>query len=152
MDFSENQHGPHGLIAGSTGSGKSELLASILMQLVLKNDPSLFQFILIDFKGGALGTIFKHFPHFKGMVTNLDKKDIQRFLITMELIIQERQKKLFQFQNTYPNLSNHIDTYNQYEKESISHLFIVVDELAQLKSQFPEVIQKLKEIGIIFSV
>ena len=148
IDLSEKGHGPHGLIAGSTGSGKSELMASLLMQLVLKNGPNRVQMLLIDFKGGALGNIFKHFDHFKGMVTNLEKKDIKRFLICMDQIIDTRQLQLAAFQKEYPTLPNHVDTYNLY-KDPISHLFIVVDELAQLKSHYPEVLTKLKEIARI---
>ncbi|MCF0106983.1 MAG: FHA domain-containing protein [Holdemanella sp.] len=148
MDFSEKGHGPHGLVAGSTGSGKSELLSSILMQLVLQNTDENVQLIVIDFKGGALGNIFKSFPHLKGFVTNLEKKDINRFIISMDAILEQRQQKLASFQKRYSHLPSHIDVYNQYEKP-ISHLFLVVDELAQLKNHFPEVIPKLKEIARI---
>ncbi|MBP3853549.1 MAG: FHA domain-containing protein, partial [Erysipelotrichaceae bacterium] len=67
FDLHENKHGPHGLIAGMTGSGKSEWLSAFLMQLVLRNSSRLLQYILIDFKGGAFGSHFYEFPHCAGM-------------------------------------------------------------------------------------
>ena len=54
------------------------MLRNILLQLVVQNSPKLFQYILIDFKGGAFGQYFMHFPHCQGMLTNLEKDQMER--------------------------------------------------------------------------
>ena len=82
LNLDETKDGVHGLIAGTTGSGKSELLYTILIQLAMNNSCSLFQFVLIDFKGGAFSQSFEDFPHCVATITNLDR-DLDRFLVLM---------------------------------------------------------------------
>ncbi len=148
LDLSEYGDGPHGFIAGMTGSGKSELISSLLMQLVLNNDPAHLQYLIIDFKGGAFGQAFYHFSHCAGMLTNLDKDELSRFRKGIHFEVQRRQALLKEFTARYKGVSAHIDAYNERHPTScISHLLIIVDELAQLKAEAPEFMANLKEIA-----
>ncbi|MDK6900640.1 FtsK/SpoIIIE domain-containing protein, partial [Streptococcus agalactiae] len=67
LDISKD--GPHGLIAGTTGSGKSELLQSLVASLAVANTPNALNFVLVDYKGGAAFKDCVHLPHTVGMVT-----------------------------------------------------------------------------------
>ena len=138
----------HGLVAGTTGSGKSEFLTSLLFQLCVRYDASQVQYILVDFKGGAFSASFENFPHCGGMLTNLESGEMDRFQISLQSEIEQRQKKIAQFLKKYPSKTAHIDTYNAYEP-CMSHVFIVIDEFAQLKTQCPDFLQYLKEIARI---
>lgn len=149
IDFKEGEDGPHGLVAGSTGYGKSEWLSNILLQLVYQNKPSYFQYILIDFKGGAFGSTFTAFPHFAGMVTNLDE-DIQRFVTYISKFIQNRQTILKDFQEKHPSNIAHVDAYNELNFQNpLSHVFIIVDEFAQMKTQAMELFNYIKQLARI---
>ncbi len=148
FDLSEYGDGPHGFIAGMTGSGKSELISSLLMQLVLNNDPNHLQYLIVDFKGGAFGQTFYNFSHCGGMLTNLDRDEVSRFQQGIHFEVQRRQKLLKEFTSEQNGALAHIDAYNNANpSKCISHLFIIVDELAQLKAEAPEFMANLKEIA-----
>ena len=149
MDFSDGQQGPHGIVAGMTGSGKSEWLSSVLMQLILRNDPDYLEYILIDFKGGAFGQSFYTYPHCVGMVTNLDNRAIDRWMLSMNAEILKRQKKMNAFIKKHPNQIAHIDVFNQHSTKPLSHLFVIFDEYAEFKSQYPDYAYRVKEMARI---
>lgn len=138
----------HGLVAGTTGSGKSEFLISLLFQLCVRFSSKNMQYILVDFKGGAFSSAFEQFNHCAGVITNLDNQEMERFQISLQSEMEQRQKKLAQFLKRHPNETAHIDTYNQYE-DTMSHVFIIVDEFAQLKTMYPDMLQYLIEIARI---
>lgn len=143
MDMEEG----HMLIAGTTGSGKSEWISSLLLYGSTKFSPQDFQYILIDFKGGAFGNAFYDFPHCAGMITNLMKEEMMRFLQSIQAELDQRQKILAAFQKQ----SSQPCTIHAYRKAgyAMSHLWIVVDEFAQLKAKYPETMNDLKEIARI---
>ncbi len=154
LDLHEKYHGPHGLIAGMTGSGKSEFIITYILSMALNFHPYEVQFILIDYKGGGLAGAFENnqtglkLPHLVGTITNLDKNEINRSLASIESELKRRQG-LF---NTAREKSGEstIDIY-KYQKmyrdgivdEPISHLFIISDEFAELKNQQPEFMEQL---------
>lgn len=142
LDLDETKDGVHGLVAGTTGSGKSELLALILMQLIHNNSPSLLRFILIDFKGGAFSYSFEGFAHCASVITNLDHS-LERFLICMKHFIHVREKQLKE------GKVSHIDDYNRLYSPKLCHLLIVVDEFAQLKEQARQSLEAIKELARI---
>lgn len=143
MDMEEG----HMLIAGTTGSGKSEWVSSLLLYGSTKFAPQDFQYILIDFKGGAFGNAFYDFPHCAGMITNLMKEEMTRFVDSIQAELDQRQKLLADFQKE----SSQPCTIHAYRKAgyAMSHLWIVVDEFAQLKAKYPETMNDLKEIARI---
>ncbi len=149
LDFKDGKQGPHGIVAGMTGSGKSEWLSSVLMKLLLKNNSEQLQYILIDFKGGAFGQAFYMYPHCAGMVTNLEENAINRWMQSMEFEIKKRQRILRDFLQEKQNAIAHIDFYNKYNENPMSHLFVIFDEYAEFKSQFPDCAIRVKEMARI---
>ena len=75
--------GPHGLIAGTTGSGKSELLQTIVASLAVANRPDAMTFVLVDYKGGTAFKDCVQLPHTVGMVTDLDAHLVERALVSL---------------------------------------------------------------------
>ena len=80
LDLHEKFHGPHGLIAGMTGSGKSEFIMTFILSLAVNYHPHEVAFILIDYKGGGMANTFTKLPHLAGTITNLDGAAVNRSL------------------------------------------------------------------------
>lgn len=154
LDLHEKFHGPHGLIAGMTGSGKSEFIITYILSLAVNYSPDEVQFVLIDYKGGGLAGAFENrssgirLPHLVGTITNLDKAEMNRTLVSIESEAKRRQK-IFNSAKEKLNIGT-IDIY-KYQKlhrdgkleEAISHLFIICDEFAELKAQQPDFMDQL---------
>lgn len=141
-------HGPHGLIAGTTGSGKSEVIQSIVASLAAEFHPHDLAFMLIDYKGGGMSNTFLHLPHVVGTITNLDNNLIERAKISLKAELVRRQKIL----NDAGNLQ-HIDEYYKVLRnrpaKPLPHLVIIIDEFAQLKKDQPEFMDELISIAAI---
>lgn len=142
IDFHEGGQGPHGLIGGTTGSGKSELLETMLLSLAFHYSPKEVNFFIIDYKGGGMSQRWSGLPHLVGQISNLSGKKIQRALISIKSENTRRQR-LFQRAGV-----NHIDDYialcrQNKEWESLSHLFLIVDEFARLKEEAPDFMREL---------
>lgn len=148
LDLHEKFHGPHGLVAGMTGSGKSEFIITYILSLAVSYHPNEVAFILIDYKGGGMAKSFERLPHTAGIITNLDGSAIKRSLISIESELKRRQA-IFAEVSKKINVSN-IDIY-KYQKlyrdgtveEPLQHLFIISDEFAELKTQQPEFMAQL---------
>ncbi len=154
IDLHEKYHGPHGLIAGMTGSGKSEFIITYILSMAINYHPYEVQFILIDYKGGGLAGAFENkltglkLPHLVGTITNLDANEIKRSLASISAELKRRQA-LFNKAREVSGEST-IDIY-KYQKmyrekvitEPVSHLFIICDEFAELKNQEPEFMDEL---------
>ncbi len=154
IDLHEKMHGPHGLVAGMTGSGKSEFIITYILSLAVNYNPLEVQFILIDYKGGGLAGAFenansgKKLPHLIGTITNLDLSEIKRSLSSIESELKRRQR-LFNIARDKSGEST-VDIY-KYQRlyregkvdEPVSHLFIISDEFAELKTQQPEFMDQL---------
>ena len=94
LDLHEKKHGPHGLVAGTTGSGKSEILQSYILSMATLFHPYEVGFIIIDFKGGGMVNQFRKLPHLNGAITNIDGKEIDRSLLSIRADLQKRQELL----------------------------------------------------------
>ncbi|ETI69497.1 type VII secretion protein EssC [Neobacillus vireti] len=148
LDLHEKFHGPHGLIAGMTGSGKSEFIMTLIMSLAVNYHPDEVAFILIDYKGGGMANAFVNLPHLAGTITNLDGAAVKRSLISIQSELKRRQA-IFSETSKRVNESN-IDIY-KYQKlyregrvsEPLQHLLIISDEFAELKTQQPEFMAQL---------
>lgn len=148
VDFHEKYHGPHGLIAGMTGSGKSEFIITFILSMAINYHPNEVSFILIDYKGGGMASTFENLPHLVGTITNLDGGEVKRSLISIQSEINRRQE-IFKDTGARLNMSN-IDIY-EYQRlfreglagEPLQHLFIITDEFAELKMQQPDFMEQL---------
>ena len=148
LDLHEKFHGPHGLVAGMTGSGKSEFIITYILSLAVNYHPEEVAFILIDYKGGGMAKSFEKLPHIAGIITNLDGAAIKRSLVSIESELKRRQA-IFAEASKKIGVSN-IDIY-KYQKlyregtvtEPLQHLFIISDEFAELKTQQPEFMTQL---------
>lgn len=154
IDLHEKYHGPHGLIAGMTGSGKSEFIITYILSMALNYHPYEVQFILIDYKGGGLAGAFENnqiglkLPHLVGTITNLDKNEINRSLASIESELKRRQALFNKAREKSGESTVDIYKYQQMFREGIidepvSHLFIISDEFAELKNQQPEFMEQL---------
>ncbi len=142
LDLHDKAHGPHGLVAGTTGSGKSEILQSYILSVATLFHPHEISFMIIDFKGGGMANQFRNLPHLLGTITNIDGKEINRSLKALKAELQKRQR-LFAKADV-----NHIDKYIAKYKTgnasyALPHLVIIVDEFAELKAEQPEFMKEL---------
>ena len=154
LDLHEKAHGPHGLVAGATGSGKSEFIITYILSMAVNYHPYEVQFVLIDYKGGGLAGAFENkdtglkLPHLAGTITNLDTAEMNRTLVSIKSELQRRQKKFNEARDALNESTVDIYKYQRFfregkVKEPISHLFIISDEFAELKTQQPEFMDEL---------
>lgn len=142
LNLHEKAHGPHGLVAGTTGSGKSEIIQSYILSLAVNFHPYEVAFLLIDYKGGGMAGLFKNLPHLLGTITNLDGSQSMRAMASIKSELARRQK-IFSSVDV-----NHINAYhklfqNKAVQEPLPHLFIISDEFAELKKEQPDFMTEL---------
>lgn len=146
LDVHEKYHGPHGLIAGTTGSGKSELLQTYLLSLAVSFGPEDINFFIIDYKGGGMGNVLSSLPHCAGVISNLSGRQIKRALSSIKSENRRRQR-LFNLCGV-----NHVEDYTSLYREGktdepVPHLLLVVDEFAELKKEEPEFMQEIISVA-----
>lgn len=135
----------HLLVAGMTGSGKSEWLHTFLLSMAIWYDSRVLNFFIIDFKGGGLSQSFATLAHTSATLTNLEPEKIERALKALELECLERQQRFLETGEKNMTLSS----YLALGYPPIPHLFIVVDEFAELKQHNPEAMKHLIQIARI---
>ena len=143
----DTSHGPHGLLAGTTGSGKSELLQSWILSMCVNYHPHDVNFVIIDYKGGGMSDLMEPLPHVVGKITNIDR-NIGRSLVSLKSELKRRQR-LFAEAG-----ANNIDKYHQAWKDGrakvrLPHLIIVTDEFAEMKKEEPEFMTELNSVATI---
>ncbi len=152
LNLHEKIHGPHGLIAGTTGSGKSEFIITYILSMCVNYAPDEVAFVLIDYKGGGLAGTFEneryHLPHLAGTITNLDGGAIQRSLVSIQSENRRRQDMFNKARDITGESTMDIYKYLSYYRQGIlteplPHLMIVADEFAELKQQEPEFMDEL---------
>lgn len=148
LDLHENAHGPHGLVAGTTGSGKSELLQSYILSMATTYHPYEVSFVIIDFKGGGMASQVTGLPHLIGTITNIDGQELNRSLLSIEAELLRRQKIIREYNDSHSDkvkdIYDYIDRYKSGHAEvPLPHLVIIVDEFAELKAEQPEFMKKL---------
>lgn len=148
-ESAEKGMGPHGLVVGATGSGKSELLRTIVTSLAITHSPHLLNFVLVDFKGGASFADLAVLPHVAGMITNLqsDASLVDRMYAAL-LGEQERRQRMLRE-------GGNLDNIKQYQAkrqlvpslEPMPYLLVIVDEFAELLADRPDFLDLFVSIG-----
>lgn len=154
LDLHEKAHGPHGLVAGMTGSGKSEFVITYLLSMAVNYHPDEVAFILIDYKGGGLAGAFEdeqngiRIPHLAGTITNLDGSAVNRALISIQSELRRRQAIFNEAKKATGEGTMDIYKYQKLYRsgivsEPVPHLLVVSDEFAELKAQQPDFMAQL---------
>jgi DNA segregation ATPase FtsK/SpoIIIE, S-DNA-T family len=158
LDLKESAQGgmgPHGLIVGATGSGKSELLRTLLTGLTMTHPADLLSLVLVDFKGGATFAGMTDLPHVAGLITNL-ADDLALVDRVRDALVGEQQRRQRMLRD-----AGNVDSLREYQAkqaagesdvhgrplEPLPYLLVVVDEFGELLSARPEFINLFVQIG-----
>ncbi|MGI8847156.1 MAG: type VII secretion protein EccCb [Candidatus Dormibacteria bacterium] len=141
--------GPHGLVIGATGSGKSELLRTLVTGLAVSHSPELLGFVFVDFKGGAAFADLADLPHVAGMITNL-QNDLSRIDRMHAALVgeQERRQRLLREGGNLDGIKEyHVRRLQRPELSPMPYLLIVVDEFGELLAARPDFLDLFIAIG-----
>ena len=152
LDLHEKTDGPHLLVAGMSGSGKSEWLTSFLLSMAMFYDSDDLEMMVIDFKGGALSSLFEKLNHTSMVLTNLDFYQINRAIAALEDELLRREEMLLKASKDVGVPISDIHQLKHYYSMhqttiNFTHLLVVIDEFAELKLLYPEIMQSLVRIA-----
>lgn len=138
--------GPHALIAGTTGSGKSELLQTMIASLAVANRPDAMNFVLVDYKGGSAFKDCNFLPHTVGMVTDLDNHLVERALTSLSAELKYREH--FLADAGVKDIEDYIALQaKDASRPSLPRLVIVIDEFASMARELPDFVTGLVNIA-----
>ncbi|MFD8147793.1 type VII secretion protein EccCb [Streptomyces sp. NPDC059708] len=154
LDLKESSQlgmGPHGLCVGATGSGKSELLRTLVLALVATHPPEDLAMVLVDYKGGATFAPFERLPHVAGVITNLENQAglVERVHTSLAGEVKRRQQVLKDAGNVADIGHYAVLRAERPELEPLPHLFVVIDEFGELLTAKPDFIDLFLSIGRI---
>ncbi len=146
--------GPHGLCIGATGSGKSELLRTLVLSLVATHSPEALSMVLVDYKGGATFAPFSELPHVAGLITNLssDASLVERMYTSLDGEVLRRQQVLAdagKITDIAEYQMRRAERGDPDDMPPMGHLFVVIDEFGELLTAKPEFVELFLRIGRI---
>lgn len=144
MHLEAKADGVHGLIAGGTGAGKSELLMTLIIGLALNYDPSILNFVLVDYKGGGAFAPFASLPHCVDTITNLNKAAVRRMFTAINAEMDRRMKLCVEA--GVSNIVEYRKEGHHLTRQPFPHLFVIIDEYAEMISENPEFKDELDRI------
>lgn len=140
LDMSDEHDGAHMLVAGTTGSGKSEFLQTFVVALASRYSPDEVSFVFIDFKEGGMSESFKELPHNAGSLTNIDD-EIDYFAGRAITMLNNERKRRAKLLEPYgQKINRYHEAYHESGEHLVAlpHLFIVIDEFAEVIAQCSE--------------
>jgi S-DNA-T family DNA segregation ATPase FtsK/SpoIIIE len=142
FDLDLRRDGPHALVAGTTGSGKSELLQTVVAGLAMEYSPQRLNFLLVDYKGGAAFSACVALPHTVGFVTDLDEHLTYRALISLNAELRYREARLKAL-----GAKDLTTAILQSPAEAPASLVIVIDEFATLAKEVPDFVEGVVDVA-----
>lgn len=136
------EQGPHALVGGTTGAGKSELLQTWILGMAVAHSPERVNFLLVDYKGGSAFADCVHLPHTVGLVTDLTPHLVQRALTSLDAELKYREHLLHDHR-----AKDIIEFEKSGSAATLPSLVIIVDEFAALVSEVPEFVDGMVNIA-----
>lgn len=133
--------GPHALVAGMSGSGKSELLTTWLLELAQRNAPTLLHLILVDFKGGAAFNHLEALPHCVGVLTDLDAGSTTRALASLRAQLRVRKRRIA------ARGCREVQEFNRTAPDPLPLVLVVIDEFRALSLDHPELMEQFLHLA-----
>jgi S-DNA-T family DNA segregation ATPase FtsK/SpoIIIE len=150
-ESAQNGMGPHGLCVGATGSGKSEVLRTLVLTLAMTHPPHRLSLVLVDYKGGATFAGLENLPHTAAMVSNLsdDTGLVDRLADAIRGEINRRQQLLLSA-GSLPNTTEYNARRDAgQDLPPLPNLLVVIDEFGEMLTAKPEMIELFLQIGRI---
>lgn len=147
----DSGHGPHGIIAGATNQGKSEIIHTLIAATAATFDPRDVNFVLFDFKPPAVIPLTFELPHVVNHIDYSDKDRVPRALAALEAELLARRSALFKRAGGVVNLEEYLELHRQGDPraaERLPYIIIIVDEFGKCRQEFPDLMKRFETLAM----